>query len=76
MTPDTAAPGIAPQTGPDADHVIQTIRRIYQAWAQGDCSSEDALFAISDALDTRDKGVAGDRRLPSECPLSGKFGGR
>jgi hypothetical protein len=56
MSPDTEAPDSAsPEPGQDADQAEQTIRRIYQAWLQGDCSSEDALFAISDALGMRAK---------------------
>ena len=36
--------GAAPEASSDE------IRRIYEAWIKGDWSSEDALFAIGDAL--------------------------
>jgi hypothetical protein len=62
MAADAAAPdSAAPESSSNADHFEQTIRRVYQAWLQGDCSSEDALFAISDALGAPDKSADGDR---------------
>jgi hypothetical protein len=62
MAPEAEAPDSAgPESTPEPDHLNLSIRRIYQAWVQGDYSSEDALFAIGDALGAQDKGAADDR---------------
>jgi hypothetical protein len=37
---------------------MREIREVYQSWLEGDLSQEDALFAIGDLLDRREREAA------------------